>query len=332
MKRWLDIVVVSVALYVVVGLWGSGSALAAGDGSAPAASSVEADITAAAESVSAGKIRKRVVWNLQPQPGRTYRNLIIRGGVRVAWQSINDVTFIDCDFRSAAVLLTVQARDDGSDASKNWKFIRCTFVGATRDDWGHSHGAFLQGVDNFTFQNCLFKNNGWLDEARFNQNHNVYMLDVHTVRFYNCTFQRAAAQGLKALGYKRVVVDGCTFRGNLIDIGSDDRSASGYLIVRNSHFYNTGGVDSIGQTLGWSLALEHYNNDLKQVQIRKCTWHQPAVNTNVWAMKFAGGELHSAEVVGCDLRQWKVNTNIWPKVVNGIGGRLQISGSTGVYR
>ncbi|MCC6683294.1 MAG: right-handed parallel beta-helix repeat-containing protein [Phycisphaeraceae bacterium] len=267
---------------------------------------------------------KQVVWNLAPQDGQTYRDLTLRGGVRAVWQSVNDVTFIDCDFRDAAVLLTVQARDDGSDASRNWRFVRCTFVGATRDDWGHSHGAFLQGVDNFVFSDCTFSGNGWLGRARFNQNHNVYLLDVGAVTFTGCTFDRAAAQGVKGLGYRRLEVSDCTFSGNLIDIGSDDRSASGYLIVRNSRFYNTGGVDSIGLTIGWSLALEHYNNDLNSILIQDCQWFAPAVDNNVWAMKFAGGRVRSAQVIGCDLRQWKVNTSVWPKIVNHIGGRLTI--------
>ncbi len=275
-------------------------------------------------------VAKQVVWDLTPQDGKTYSNLILRGGVRAVWQSVNNVTFIDCDFRDAAVLLTVQARDDGSDASRNWRFVRCTFKGATRDDWGHSHGAFLQGVDNFVFSNCVFSDNGWLGNARFNQNHNVYLLDVGAVTFSNCTFDRAAAQGIKGLGYRRLEVDNCTFSGNLIDIGSDDRSASGALIVRNCRFYNTGGVDSIGLTIGWSLALEHYNNDLISVLIEDCKWSGPAVSSNTWAVKLAGGGVKSAQIIDCDFSQWKINTDVWPKIVNQIGGRLLIKNSTGI--
>ncbi|MCC6683395.1 MAG: right-handed parallel beta-helix repeat-containing protein [Phycisphaeraceae bacterium] len=272
---------------------------------------------------------KQEVWNLIPQSNTTYSNLILRGGVRAVWQSINNVTFIDCDFRDSTVMVTVQARDDGSDASSNWKFIRCTFVGATRSDWGHSHGAFLQGADKFVFTNCVFSFNGWLGEQRFNQNHNVYMLDVGEVTFSGCIFHRGAAQGLKGLGYRKLEVTGCVFSGNLIDIGSDDRSASNILIVRNCRFYNVGGQDSVGNTLGWSLALEHYNNPLNYVLIQGCKWYGPAVTFNAWAAKLAGSGVHSATISDCDLTSWQITTSTWPKIVNYIGTRLTMTNIIG---
>ncbi len=273
---------------------------------------------------------KQEVWNLIPQAGQTYSNLILRGGVRAVWQTIDNVTFIDCDFRDAGVLLTVQARDDGSDACHNWKFIRCSFVGATRSDWGHSHGAFLQGADNFVFTNCVFSFNGWLDGARFNQNHNIYLLNVGNLTFSGCAFHRAAAQGIKGLGYRRLEVNGCVFSGNLIDIGSDDRLASGVLIVRNCRFYNVGGQDSVGNTLGWSLALEHYNNPLNYVLIQNCKWYGPAVSTNAWTVKLAGNGVQSASISDCDLTEWHINTQTWPKIVNYIGTRLTMTNIVGL--
>ncbi|MCC6682072.1 MAG: right-handed parallel beta-helix repeat-containing protein [Phycisphaeraceae bacterium] len=288
------------------------------------------NVAATADQTLQSTSTKQVVWNLTPKANTTYSNLILRGGVTAIWRTVDNVTFIDCDFRDAAVLLTVQARDDGSDACHNWQFIRCTFVGATRSDWGHSHGAFVQGADNFTFTNCVFSYNGWLGEQRFNQNHNIYLLDVGDVTFTNCVFHRGAAQGIKGLGYQRLEVVGCVFSGNLIDIGSDDRSASNALIVRNSRFYNVGGYDSIGSMLGWSLALEHYNNNLNSVLIQNCKWFGPAVTSNTWAVKLAGSGVQSATIADCDLTGWHINTAIWPKIVNYIGSRLTITNTVGI--
>src|SRR5690606_17518024 len=153
---------------------------------------------------------KRHVNGVDLQSGKTYSNLVIHGGIRAIWTRIDNVTFIDCDFVDAQTHVTVQLRRDSSDSADNWRFIRCSFTGATRDDWGHAHGVFLEHVGTFTFEDCVFQDNGWLygpgnSKGRFNQNHHVYLVNVGNVTFDRCSFNRASAQGIKARGFWKLV-------------------------------------------------------------------------------------------------------------------------------
>lgn len=268
-------------------------------------------------------VAKQVVTNLQVQAGKTYRNLIIKGGVSVVWRTIDDVTFENCDFTDAKTLLVVQARDDGSDASSGWTFRGCTFRGATRSDWGHSHGAFLAFVDDFSFEDCTFELNGWIGGKRFNQNHHVYMVNVGTVTYRRCKFIKASAQGLKCLGFKLLVVDGCEFRGNLIDIGGDDREPAGDMVVANTRFIDTGGTDSINLTYGWSINLEYSRNPLNQVTIRDCSWSGGVTSgpgfSGLRAIRAAGSGIGSVLVEYPNFDQWNGD-----KIINQIGGRLRL--------
>lgn len=249
------------------------------------------------------------VSNFTPSAGQTYRNRTILGGVRVVWKTIDDVTFINCDFvdlttDSRSTLLLVQAQDDGSSACHNWTFKNCTFIGATRSDWGHSHGAYLQGVDNFVFEECVFKDNGFIGTARFNQNHHVYMLNVGTMTFSRTTFDHAAAEALKCLGFEKILVEDCTFARNLVDIAGDDRSPAGDIVIQRCTFTDTGGSDSSGNVLGWCIVFQYSDNSLDSVKVVDCIFKNPAVDINTWAIKMEGSLLASVTTEGNDLSQW----------------------------
>lgn len=273
-----------------------------------------------AATVGADSGPKTVVTNFRPEAGKTYRNLHIKGGIRLVWQSVNNVTFENCLFSDGEQLLVLQAKDDGSSNCSNWTLRDCSFVGATRSDWGHSHGAFLQGADNIKFINCLFKHNGWIGTQRFNQNHNVYLCKAKRITFDNCHFIEGAAQGIKMRGFERLEVLNCYFRGNLIDLGGDDRSVGGELIVKNCRFEDTGGKDSTGATLAWSINLEYASYPLNSVLIQDCSFKGPNASSNTRALKFSGGNLKKATMVRCDLSQWTGT-----KIVNEIGTRLSIT-------
>ncbi|MCC6682557.1 MAG: hypothetical protein IT445_16780 [Phycisphaeraceae bacterium] len=280
---------------------------------------------------------RTTVSNLQVQAGKTYSNLIIKGGVSVVWKTINDVTFINCDFRDASVLLQVQAKDDGSSASSNWTFKNCTFKGATRSDWGHSQGTFLKGVKNFTFEDCVWEHNGWIGTTRFNQNHNVYLdsrrdADHPTwainenVKFIRCKFIEAAAQGVKMRGFIGLQFIDCTFRGNLIDLANDTRSPGSGLIVRNCVFRDTGGTDSINLTYGWSIHLKSpASNPLESATISNCNWIGPGVSSGPgWSgtigVLLQESGVKSVLIENPDFSQWTGEKTIR----NEIGDRLRV--------
>lgn len=280
------------------------------------------------------------VYNLVPAAGTTYRNLIIHGGVNVVWRSVDDVTFINCDFRDATTHVTVQAQDDGSGACSNWTFKNCTFKFAKRSDWGHTHGCFLKGVKNFTFEDCVWEHNGWIGTTRFNQNHNVYLdsrrdADHPTwainenIRFIRCQFIEAAAQGVKMRGFTKLTFDNCTFKGNLIDLANDTRSPGGELIIKNCTFINTGGTDSINLTYGWSIHLKSPSeNPLQSATISNCKWIGPGVSDGPGWSGTIGILLQEAGVKSVlienpDFSQWHGETEI----KNQIGDRLKVIGT-----
>src|SRR5690606_34459086 len=135
-------------------------------------------------------------------------------------------------------------------------------------------------VGTFTFEDCVFQDNGWLygpgnSKGRFNQNHHVYLVNVGNVTFDRCSFNRASAQGIKARGFRNLVVRDSTFRDNLIDISTDDRNDCGTVEIIGTRFQNTGGIDSSGTEMGWSCNFEHYNHSVDRVTIRDCTWTGP---------------------------------------------------------
>ncbi len=284
---------------------------------------------------------RTTVTNLQVQAGKTYKNLLIKGGISVIWKSIDNVTFINCDFRDATTHVTVQAQDDGSGACSNWTFKNCTFKFAKRSDWGHTHGCFLKGVKNFTFEDCVWEHNGWIGTTRFNQNHNVYLdsrrdADHPTwainenIRFIRCQFIEAAAQGVKMRGFTKLTFDSCTFKGNLIDLANDTRSPGGELTIKNCTFINTGGTDSINLTYGWSIHLKSPSeNPLQSATISNCKWIGPGVSDGPgWSgtigVLLQESGVKSVLIENPDFSQWHGETEI----KNQIGDRLRVVDGT----
>lgn len=267
-------------------------------------------VTAAGSTPAPGV--KTTVTNWKPVTGGKYRDLIIKGGVRVVWQSINDVLIEDSDLINAADLMLVQAKADGSGACANWTVRRVNIIGAKRDDWGHSQGVYLEGVKGtFLFEDGVIADNGLTQGKRFNQNHNVYLAGpVETVIFRRMVLRNPAAQQIKARGFKTLLVEGCTLNGGLIGIGGDDRMDAGDVIVRDTIIKNVGGTDSNGLTLGWGINFEFIKDwgqgrkSLKSVLLDGVKFIGPAVNTNTRAVKFAGKITNKPVVTNCDFTEW----------------------------
>ncbi|MCC6679859.1 MAG: hypothetical protein IT445_03055 [Phycisphaeraceae bacterium] len=261
---------------------------------------------------------------------KQFNDLVVTGGVRLVWKTVNDVTFTRCEFRrdDAGFLLVVQARDDGTDASRSWTFNQCTFKNATASGAADDcSGLYLAGVDQFVFNGGAAVHNGWYGDGRWMRNHNVYLLKVGKVIFNDFLFKEGASQGLKAAGFEEVQVNRCTFDGNIVDLATDNRYHCGQLLVTDTIFRGTGGDGGILGIYAWSIDLNFSKNSgvLDLARFTRCTWIGPGITKtgNNYVLKAQGGNINKVELIDCDWSQWTDT----PTVVNNVGDRLEVKKS-----
>jgi hypothetical protein len=255
-------------------------------------------------------VGKQQVAAFTPESGKTYEHMLIHGGLRVIDEDIHDVIYRDCDFRDADFLVHVRGND--TIEPSGWRFVDCTFQGATPEpDRNHSSGVLLFGVTNFQFIRCGFDHNGWTESGkRSNRNHNIYLSNVGNIHIVDCKIFNASAQGIKARGVKSLSVRGCEFGGNLIDIKTDSRESGGPVWIDKCLFESEGGIDSTGSEFCWSLHFEHHSgeSELESVKITDCRWNAQPTMKNAVLLTLIGSGIGDATMRNCDISKWQPTT------------------------
>jgi len=191
----------------------------------------------------------------------------------ILWLSgANNILFEDCYFQWTGLSF----QDEGMGIN-NITFRRTHFLDAYSVT-GHAQGIFLQGVTNFTLDECIFDHNGWaeeLSEAEPTQfNHNIYYQygsdESFTIK--NSILSRGSSHGMQLRSGGRV--ENNLFMENAINIligsGNTDNNIGGVtgwvidnVILDASDIRPRQGHPNDPMLRGWALSFEN----LKEITV-----------------------------------------------------------------
>lgn len=189
----------------------------------------------------------------------------ISSGMEFSLNGIRNVMFEDCFFKTGGNLLSYTIYGTTTTLPvKDITFNRCVFSGSYKNS-GHNQGLFLSGGENIVIQECVFDNNGYLENPN---NPSTWTGQIYVDNTSSNTFESStyATQPRRTWFSRNLYLSSYTnlsVVGNILTrSGSAHQLRVGGLFERNVVLCNTEGVAAT-PTAGYStLTNALYNKNL----------------------------------------------------------------------